>query len=68
MALSASTSLSRFAGSGPRAAPPEVVSARLVTCSACPDHTDLRCRPCDCFTAAKARLPHERCPAGQWTT
>jgi hypothetical protein len=28
--------------------------------------TGLRCRICGCFTAAKARLDHERCPAGKW--
>ena len=26
----------------------------------------VRCRACGCFTAVKARLPHEHCPAGKW--
>jgi tetratricopeptide (TPR) repeat protein len=66
MAVSAATAAAKFVGSGLKTVPPSTLHRRLRTCDACLHHTGLRCRLCGCFTHAKARLPHERCPAGKW--
>jgi tetratricopeptide (TPR) repeat protein len=66
MAVSAATAAAKFVGSGLKTVPPSTLHRRLRTCDACQHHTGLRCRLCGCFTHAKARLPHERCPAGKW--
>jgi tetratricopeptide (TPR) repeat protein len=66
MALSAAKALSEFVGSGLQTVSAEVRQKRLRVCAACPHFTGLRCRVCGCFTSAKARLPHEDCPLGQW--
>jgi hypothetical protein len=58
--------MAQFLGSGFKTASPETSAARLAACASCGHHTGLRCRICGCFTAAKARLDHERCPAGKW--
>jgi hypothetical protein len=66
MAQTAAKAMAQFVGSGFKTAAPETAAARLAVCASCPHHTGLRCRICGCFTAAKARLDHERCPAGKW--
>ena len=66
MALSAAGSMAKFLGSGFRTASADLHRARVEACSTCEHHTGLRCRVCGCFTAAKARLEHERCPVGRW--
>jgi tetratricopeptide (TPR) repeat protein len=66
MALSATKSMARFAGSGFKATPPEVQRRRIETCATCEHHTGMRCKICGCFTAAKSRLLHESCPIGKW--
>ncbi|WZP01265.1 tetratricopeptide repeat protein (plasmid) [Isosphaeraceae bacterium EP7] len=66
LAISAAKSMAAFVGSGFKVAPQEVYHARLAACAGCEHHTGLRCRVCGCITAAKARLGHERCPAGRW--
>ena len=66
MALSAAGSMAKFLGSGFGTAAPEVYRGRVEACASCEYHTGLRCRVCGCFTAAKARLRHERCPVGKW--
>jgi hypothetical protein len=66
MALSAAGSMAKFLGSGFAVAPREVHRGRLEACSSCEHHTGLRCLVCGCFTSAKARLAHERCPVGKW--
>lgn len=66
-AVSAAAAAARYLATGLRTVPPVVLGRRLRTCAACAHHTGLRCRLCGCFTNAKARLPHERCPAGKWT-
>jgi tetratricopeptide (TPR) repeat protein len=66
MAISASKAMTQFVGSGFKTAPGTTVQYRLRTCAACPHHTGLRCRPCGCFTSAKARMAHEMCPLGKW--
>lgn len=66
MALSAIGSMAKFLGSGYRVADAETYRDRLGSCGRCEHHTGLRCRACGCFTAAKARLLHERCPIGRW--
>jgi hypothetical protein len=66
MALSAAGSMAKFLGSGFATAAPEVHRRRIEACASCEHHTGLRCRVCGCFTAAKARLQHERCPVGRW--
>ena len=66
MAMSAVTSLARFAASGARTVAPLLYQRRLDTCAPCEHHTGLRCRVCGCFTKLKAWMPHERCPLGKW--
>ncbi|AGA25731.1 tetratricopeptide repeat protein [Singulisphaera acidiphila] len=66
MALTATKAAAAFAGSGFKTVPLEVYQARLATCMPCEMFTGVRCRVCGCITAAKARLPHEDCPAGKW--
>lgn len=66
MAAGAAAAAARFAGSGFQTVPEAAYRARLAACSTCEHHTGLRCRLCGCFTAAKARMPHEHCPDGRW--
>ncbi len=66
MAVSAATAAAGFVASGMKTVPARTLHQRLRTCLACPQHTGLRCRPCGCFTNAKARLPREACPLGKW--
>ena len=66
MAVTAIGSMAKFLGSGFQASPAETYRDRLEACAACEHHTGLRCRLCGCFTAAKARLLHERCPTSRW--
>lgn len=66
MAYTAAGSIAKFVGSGFKATDPEAYRERLAACSGCEHHTGLRCRACGCFTAAKARLLHERRPVGKW--
>jgi tetratricopeptide (TPR) repeat protein len=66
MAITAADAMAKFVGSGFRAASPETYRERVETCASCEHHTGLRCRICGCFTAAKARFGHERCPLGKW--
>lgn len=68
MALSAKDAMMKFIGSGFKTTTPEEYRARLAVCSTCEHHTGIRCRICGCFTAAKAKLVHEQCPAGRWPT
>jgi len=66
MALSAAKAMGKFLGSGLKTVPRPLYQARLETCATCPHHTGVRCKLCGCFTTVKARLPHEKCPAGKW--
>ena len=66
MALTAAKAMAAFVGSGFRTTSPKSYRARLAVCAACEHHTGIRCRLCGCITAAKARMLHERCPAGRW--
>jgi tetratricopeptide (TPR) repeat protein len=66
MALSATKAMAKFVGTGFKTVQPGMLQQRLRTCGACEHHTGLRCRLCGCFTAMKARLPHEVCPLGKW--
>ncbi|QEH36163.1 hypothetical protein OJF2_47230 [Aquisphaera giovannonii] len=66
MAISATRAMAAFVASGMKATPAEVRDDRLATCRACEHHTGLRCRVCGCFTEAKSRMAHERCPLGRW--
>ena len=66
MALTAAKAMAAFVGSGFKTASPERYRSRLAVCAACAHHTGVRCRICGCLTAAKARMLHERCPAGRW--
>ncbi len=66
MALSATKSMTQFAGSGFKTTAPEVRRQRLQTCASCEHHTGLRCKICGCFTGAKSKLLHESCPLGKW--
>lgn len=43
-------------------------TARLETCSICPQRNDNRCSVCGCFLEAKAALRGEDCPIAQWPT
>jgi tetratricopeptide (TPR) repeat protein len=66
MGLSAAKAAAGFVASGFKTASREVQQQRLQVCSTCEHSTGLRCRLCGCFTAAKARLPLERCPIDKW--
>ncbi|WP_165225142.1 tetratricopeptide repeat protein [Aquisphaera insulae] len=66
MAISATKAMSAFIASGLKTTTPDVRTARLATCRNCEHHTGLRCRICGCFTEAKSRMAHERCPLGRW--
>jgi tetratricopeptide (TPR) repeat protein len=68
MALSAAKAMAKFVGSGFKTVPAQTLRQRLETCAACEHHTGVRCRLCGCFTSAKARLPHEECPLGKWSS
>jgi len=66
MAVSAAKSLANFAGSGLKFVPRDTYLSRLDACGRCANHTGVRCKLCGCFTSAKARLPHEKCPLAKW--
>lgn len=66
MAETALKAMAKFVGSGFKTTPAEALRARLAACEGCEHHTGVRCRACGCVTSAKARLLHERCPAGRW--
>lgn len=66
MALTATKAMAQFVGSGFKKVSPDVYQSRIQLCMTCEHHTGLRCRLCGCFTNAKARLPHEECPAKKW--
>ena len=64
----------RFARSGFKATPPDILAEREATCRACPEwdakaiNSTGRCRKCGCSTWAKLRMATERCPLGKWKT
>jgi len=66
MAVSATKAMAQFIASGLKTLPPHIQQKRLRICTTCEYHTGLRCKVCGCFTNAKARLAHERCPIGKW--
>jgi hypothetical protein len=66
MAYTAAKAMAKFIGSGFKTVSREAHERRLATCGDCEYHTGLRCRLCGCFTAQKAWLPHEHCPASKW--
>ena len=66
MAFTATKAMASFVGSGFETTPEELRRARLTACRDCEHHTGLRCRVCGCFTEAKSRMAHERCPLGKW--
>jgi hypothetical protein len=66
MGFSAAKAAAGFVASGFKTVSREIQQQRLHVCSSCEHHTGLRCRLCGCFTAAKARLPLERCPIDKW--
>ncbi len=66
MALTAARAMATFLGTGARTTTAGERGVRLAACRACVHRAGLRCRICGCFTAAKAALPHERCPIGRW--
>jgi tetratricopeptide (TPR) repeat protein len=68
MAVSAAKAMLKFIGTGLKTVTPATHQARLRECTTCPHHTGLRCRLCGCFTDVKARLVHEECPLGKWSS
>lgn len=66
MALNAARAMTRFAGSGFKTTPAELLNERLRQCASCDYFSGLRCRACGCFLDAKARMLHESCPIGRW--
>lgn len=66
MAFTAAKAMAAFLGSGLKTTPEDVRRARLSACSLCEHHTGRRCRVCGCFTEAKSRMAHERCPLNKW--
>lgn len=57
-----------FVASGGALVSDEVYRFRLAICGECEHYTGSRCKLCKCFTAAKLRLPHEKCPIGKWSS
>lgn len=66
MAYTAVRSMAKFITSGFKTVSHEAHDGRLAVCGDCRHHTGVRCKLCGCFTAQKAWMPHERCPAGKW--
>jgi len=66
MALNATKAAATFVGSGFKTVTLDTYRARLAACTKCEMFTGIRCRVCGCISAAKARLPHENCPAAKW--
>ncbi len=66
MAASAAGAMAKFLGSGMKTTPPDVAKQRLQICRTCEHHTGVRCRVCGCFTGAKSKMLHERCPIDKW--
>lgn len=73
-AIRAMQATDRFARSGFKATPPDILAEREATCRACPEwdakaiNSTGRCRKCGCSTWAKLRMATERCPLGKWKT
>jgi hypothetical protein len=44
----------------------EQIAARRSVCESCDRWDHGRCMECGCYTYAKTRLTHERCPLGKW--
>jgi hypothetical protein len=44
----------------------EIIAARRSACESCDRWDHGRCMECGCYTYAKTRLTHERCPLGKW--
>lgn len=42
------------------------IAARRAACEACDRWDHGRCTECGCYTFAKTKLTHERCPLGKW--
>ena len=66
MAVSAATSMAKFAASGFRRVDEPTHAVRMQRCSGCRHLEGSRCRLCGCFAQMKAWLPHEDCPVGKW--
>jgi tetratricopeptide (TPR) repeat protein len=66
MVLTAAKAAEQFVRSGFQTVATPIYQQRLQVCASCEYHTGIRCRLCGCFTAAKAKLPHEDCPVGKW--
>jgi hypothetical protein len=66
MAASFASSIARFAAGGFRTVQADILEQRLAVCRGCEQHHKGNCHLCGCFVEAKARLPHEVCPAGKW--
>ena len=68
MALTAAKSMAAFSSAPVRCTARVPRAFRLRSARLRLYYTGLRCRICGCITAAKARIHHERCPAGRWPT
>jgi tetratricopeptide (TPR) repeat protein len=66
MALTVTSAMAKFVGSGFKKVSKDVHQARIGICATCEHHTGVRCRVCGCFTNTKAWLPHEKCPLDKW--
>ncbi|MCA9248966.1 MAG: tetratricopeptide repeat protein [Planctomycetales bacterium] len=66
MAYTAARSMAKFVASGFKTVSHTAHDKRLAVCNECRHHTGVRCRLCGCFTAQKAWMPHEHCPASKW--
>ena len=71
-AIRAMQATGRFARSGFKATPADILAAREATCRACAEwdaaalNATGRCRKCGCSTWAKLRMATEACPIGKW--
>jgi hypothetical protein len=60
-------SLKQWQAEGRPLAPENVYNDRVGSCQDnCPHYRWFQCRLCKCLVFAKAKLPHETCPAGRW--
>ncbi len=68
MAASFTTSMAKLASSGFKTVDRDSFRVRAEQCLSCEHRQGSRCKVCGCFFDLKARLPHEDCPIGRWTS
>lgn len=60
-------SMKKWEAAGFKLTPEKIYHDRVGSCQDnCPHYRWFQCRLCKCVVLTKARLPHEKCPAGRW--